>query len=159
MEEGAVTVSIDQFKRLLVLFWALWWLLAFLTDFLGGLKEVGAIAAAWLPATNYPLLVKSLAGYGPPGWLPPLLFVGIISWSLIATLLLALAACTPRKPADRWQRRVNNAFIVSLSLWLAFFLADQIVFNFPLEENHMVQGGFQLLSFMAILLLPDDRPA
>ena len=96
-----MTIPMAQFKRLLVLFWALWWLLAFLTDFLAGLKEIGLFAAAWLPATNYPLLVKSLADYGPPGWLPPLLFIGIIGWSLISTLLFLLAVSTPRQPADR----------------------------------------------------------
>jgi len=146
------------FKRLILLFWALWWLLAFLTDLFGGLKEVGALAAFWLPHTNYPGLVESLAPYSPPGWLPPFLFVGIMAWSLLSTLLFAIAANTPPQPAERWRRRLNNAFTVSLSLWLAFFLADQIVMKFGLEENHMVQGGFQLLTFIAIHLLPEDHP-
>ena len=28
--------------------------------------------------------------------------------------------------------------------------------NFQLEQNHMVQGGFQLLTFLALHLLPDE---
>jgi hypothetical protein len=152
-----MTVSMTAFKRAILLFWALWWLLAFLTDALGGLTEIGAIAAAWLPHSNYPGLVQSLAPYHPPGWLPPFLFVGIIAWSLLSTVLFALAASTPRQPAERWRRRSNAAFIVSLGLWLAFFLADQVVMKFDLEENHMVQGGFQLLTFLAVHLLPEDR--
>jgi len=144
------------FKRGIVVFWALWWLLAFLTDLIGGLKEVGVIAAPWLPHTNYPGLVEALAPYDPPGWLPPALFVGIIAWSLLSTLLLGLAASTPAQPSTRWLRRVNTAFIASLGLWLAFLLADQVAMKFELEGNHMVQGGFQLLCLMAIHLLPND---
>jgi hypothetical protein len=45
---------------------------------------------------------------------------------------------------------------ISMSLWLVFFLSDQVVMMFDLEENHMVQGGFQLLTFMTIHLLPDE---
>jgi len=150
-----VTVSMTAFKRAILLFWALWWLLAFLTDLTGGLKEIGAVAAAWLPHSNYPALVQSLAPYDPPGWLPPILFAGIIAWSLLSTLLFALAVGTPRQPAERW-RRANAAFIVSLGLWLAFYLADQVVMKFDFEENHMVQGGFQLLTFLPIHLLPED---
>lgn len=152
-----MTISIVTFKRIIVVFWAVWWLLAFLTDFVGGLKDIGVIAAPWLDASNYPGLVKSLAPYSVPAWLPPILFVGIITWSFLSTVLFVVAAITPLQPEPRWRTRVNTAFIVSLSLWLAFFIADQIVMKFDLEENHMVQGGFQLLSFMAIHLLPDER--
>lgn len=151
-------MTISGFKRIIVLFWAIWWLLAFLTDVLGGLKQIGAIAAPWLRNSNYPDLVAALAPYAPPDWLAPVLFVGIIAWSLLTTILFAIATVTPMQPSDRWRWRVNNAYIVSLSFWLAFFLADQIVMNFAFEQNHMVQGGFQLLTFLAIHLLPEDRP-
>ncbi|MCP4319101.1 MAG: hypothetical protein GY789_24690 [Hyphomicrobiales bacterium] len=36
-----MTISISNFKRLLVIFWALWWLTTFLTDFIGALKVTG----------------------------------------------------------------------------------------------------------------------
>jgi hypothetical protein len=36
LQETAMTVSMTAFKRAILLFWALWWLLAFLTDALGG---------------------------------------------------------------------------------------------------------------------------
>ncbi len=134
-----------------------WWLLAFLTDVNGGLKELGVVTTVWLAGTNYPFLVQTLNPFGVSDWLPPLLFVGIITWSFLSTILFAIAAITPMHPASRWRARVNSAFIVSLGLWLAFFLADQIVMKFDLEQNHMVQGGFQLLCFFAIHLLPGDR--
>ena len=152
-----MSLSITTFKRVLVAFWAIWWLIAFLSDVAGGLKELGLITANWLPHTSYPTLVEGLASYSAPGWLAPFLFVGIICWSFLSAVLLTVAALTPIQPWPRWQRRVDSAFIVSLSLWLAFFLADQIIMKFGLEENHMVQGGFQLLCLLAIHLLSGDR--
>ena len=151
-----MTIPIPAFKRLIVLFWALWWLIAFLTDFFGALKETGLYAPYWLSHTNYPALVAATAPYHPPGWLAPLLFAGIIAWSFLATVFYIIAAATPYHMRDTWRRRVDNAFIVSLGLWLAFFIADQIVFKFALEQNHMVQGAFQLLTWLALYVLPDE---
>ncbi len=52
----------------------------------------------------------------------------------------------------------KRIIVVFWALWwtLAFFISDQVVMMFDLEENHMVQGGFQLLTFIAIAYLPDD---
>ena len=52
----------------------------------------------------------------------------------------------------------KRIIVVFWALWwtLAFFISDQVVMMFDLEQNHMVQGGFQLLTFMAIHFLPDD---
>ena len=109
-----------------------------------------------MPHSNYPALVTSLAQYDSPNWLPAVFFVGIIAWSLLSALAFIFAALTPAQPSQRWRERVNAAFIISLGLWFAFFISDQVVMMFDLEQNHMVQGGFQLLTSMAIHFLPDD---
>lgn len=93
--------------------------------------------------------------YSPPVWLAPIFFLGIIFWSLVSTLAFIYASLQMffhgLKPAMKY---IELAFIISLSYWLAFFLADQLVMKFDLEENHMVQGGFQLLTFLALYCLP-----
>ena len=152
-------VSLTAFKKILIFFWFLWWLIAFLTDFTGAMYQLGWIADSWIPHSNYPYLVKTLSIYDPPTPLPPFLFAGIICWSFLSTVFFGLAAMTSMSSRERWLSRVNQAFIVSLSLWLAFFIADQIVMQFDLEQNHMVQAGFQLLTFISIHTLPDDPPA
>ncbi len=151
-----MTLSIAAFKRLVVVFWALWWLTAFLTDLIGAMRQLGLVTAAWFAVTNYADLTHAVAPYDPPGWLPPFLYAGIIGWSFVSTVLLLIAAGTPREPRWRWRRRVDTAFAVSLGLWAAFFLADQIVLKFGYEQNHMVQGGFQLLTWLALYALPDE---
>lgn len=145
------------FKKLIVLFWAAWWLIALWTDVVGGFAHLGLINASWAPDTNYPFLVSTLKMYQVPSWLPPSLFIGIIIWSLVSTLAFLWACFALGKTRAVWMRRAEIAFIISLSLWLAFFLADQIVMKFNEEENHMVQGGFQLLSYLALYLLPESK--
>jgi hypothetical protein len=143
-------MSNAMFKRGMVGFWFAWWLIAFLTDLLGGMKHAGALSYDWISDSNYPFLVKSLALYHAPGWLTIVFFIGITAWSLLAALLF----CHAFFSAD-FLSRAKSAFIISLGLWLAFFLADQIIMNFDLEQNHMVQGGFELLSFLAMYILPE----
>jgi hypothetical protein len=98
--------------------------------------------------------VNTLKLYPIPTWLPVLFFIGILFWLLLSALAFLWACLSLHKQADIWMSRARVAFIISLSFWLAFFLADQMVFKFDLEENHMVQGGFELLCFFALYLLP-----
>jgi len=131
------------FPHILLIFWALWWSIAFLTDFLGALGHLQLIHTTLLVNENYPALVKVLQMYHAPQWLPGLLFAGIILWSFLSCFYFWWATFAPRQ--------AHAAFIISLTLWLAFFLADQLIFNYALEQNHMVQGGFQLLCYLVFL--------
>lgn len=142
------------FKKILIVFWAAWWLIALWTDIVGGLAHLGFLKATWAPDTNYPFLATSLAMYHAPNWLIATLFFNILLGSLVSTLAFIWACFALNKDITIWIRRAEIAFIISITFWLAFFLADQLVLKFDLEENHMVQGGFQLLSFFALYLLP-----
>lgn len=143
------------FKKVIVLFWAAWWVIAFWTDIVGGLAHIGWLEATWAPDVNYPFLEKCLEMYQVASWVPAVLFLGIIVWSLAAMLAFIWAALGLRASSAVWMRRAEVAFIISLSWWMAFFLADQLVMNFDLEENHMVQGGFMLLTYLAMYRLPE----
>jgi hypothetical protein len=151
------TFNNTLFKKMIILFWTLWWLIALWTDLVGGLAHLGWLHADFAPDSNYPFLVKSLGMYHPPDWLPPCLFLGIVLWSFLCTGLFCWASMGLKKEQALWMRRAQLAFIISLSWWFAFFLADQMVMNFDLEENHMVQGSFELLCYLALYLLPDDE--
>ena len=146
-----------SFKKIIILFWTLWWLIAFWTDLVGGLAHLGLLEKSWAPDTNFPFLIKTLAIYPLPEWVPPVAFLGILSWTLISSLAFCWASAGLCKEASCWMPRADKAFIVSLSLWLAFFIADQLVMQYDLEENHMVQGGFQLLCYLTLYLLPSEQ--
>ncbi|MDI9817984.1 MULTISPECIES: hypothetical protein [unclassified Legionella] len=144
----------ENFKKIMILFWMLWWLIALWTDVMGLLAHYGLVVKDWARDINYPFLLESLKIYPVSDWLPPLLFAGIILWSFASAAAFFWACLSLHKSPQLWMRRADIAFIISLSYWLAFFLADQLVMKFDLEENHMVQGGFQLLTYLALYLLP-----
>jgi hypothetical protein len=148
--------NILTLKKCIVLFWALWWSIALLTDIFSGLKQLNLYSASWILNNNYPFLVQSLQQYSAPGWLPALLFMLIIIWCFISASAFWIAACTS-KDNPQWTSRVNAAFVISLLLWLAFFIGDQIIRDYVVEQNHMVQGGFQLLTFIALYCLPNNK--
>ncbi len=144
------------FKYLIVLFWCLWWLIALWTDIIGAVAHLGIIHASWAPDGNYPFLVQSLKMYNAPTWIPAFLYICIIIFSGISFLLFLRACCCKfTQDPKGWLKKTNQAFIFSTGYWMLFFLADQIVMKFDLEQNHMVQGGFGLLCYLAIHLLPD----
>jgi len=146
-------INNELFKKIIILFWTIWWLIALWTDIVGALAHVGLIHASWAPDTNYPFLASSLEMYHPPAWLIAFFFMGILLWSFLSTIAFCWASIGLRQNKSVWLPRAQVAFIISLSYWLAFFLADQAIMNFDLEQNHMVQGGFQLLSYLAIYIL------
>jgi hypothetical protein len=152
----ALTINNDNFKKTIILFWTAWWLIALWTDAVGVLAHVGWLSASWAPDLNYPFLADSLKIYHVPDWLTASLFVGILAWSLVSTLVFCWASMAVVANKKIWMYRAKIAFIISLTYWLAFFLSDQLVMKFDLEENHMVQGGFQLLSYLALYLLPAE---
>ena len=145
------------FKKMIILFWTAWWLIAFWTDIVGALAHLNLLHATWAKDQNYPNLVQSLSMYHVPIWLPQCLFIGIVLGSSITTGLFCWASLGLKRDSDIWLSRAQYAFIISLAYWFAFYIADQIIMNFDLEQNHMVQGGFQLLTYLALYVLPDQN--
>lgn len=139
-------------NKIIIIFWAAWWLIAFWTDIVGSLAHLNVLHASWAPDTNFPFLVSSLRMYNAPKWLAVLLYLGIIGWSFLCTAAFTWTACSLHKHPAIWRQRAQLAFILSLTFWFAFFLSDQIVMKFDLEENHMVQGGFALLTYLCLFI-------
>lgn len=151
-----ITLNNLHFKKIIVLFWTAWWLIALWTDIVGALNHYNILKASWAPDVNFPMLVKSLRMYHPPDWLPTLFYFGIIICSCVVTISFSFASLSCIKDAKKiWMRRAEVAFILGLTYWFMFLLADQCVMDFALEENHMVQAGFHLLTFIALYCLPE----
>lgn len=146
-----------NFKKLIIVFWTIWWLVALWTDAVGVLAHMGLLKKTWAPDTNYPFLVDSLKMYPVSPWFTRFLYGGIIFWSFLSTLAFCRATLSLTKPHDYWMKQADLAFMISLTFWLAFFIGDQFVMKFSLEENHMVQGGFQWLTYLSLYLLPNDE--
>ena len=134
----------------ILLFWAAWFTVVASTNLLDALKALGVLPAGWtLVSGNWALMLKVTAIHGTPTALVALLFLGVILWEMLAATLFWRA----------WAARgdtIATAFIVGLALWAAFTLADEAFVAYPLEAAHLRLFAVQLLSLLAIRLLPDD---
>ena len=71
--------SILLLKHGLVLFWALWLSITWLTNACDGLKALGLLGNRWPWASgNYARMVATTQQYALPRWLPALLFLGVV---------------------------------------------------------------------------------
>ncbi|HSW94089.1 MAG TPA: hypothetical protein VLJ15_07045 [Gammaproteobacteria bacterium] len=143
------------FKKSLIVFWTLFWTITLWTDIVGGLSHFGILVKSWAPDPNYPFLVQSLRMYNVPEWMPFFLFMLILAGSALSSFSFIWACFALKKEKHIWMARARVAFIISIIFWLTFFIADLLVMKFDLVENHMVQGGFELLCFFALYVLPD----
>jgi hypothetical protein len=139
-------------KRGLVLFWAAWLSLVFVTNLLDGAKAIGLLPDSWAFASgNYAFLCLTTARYGTPQSVNGLLFGGVICWEGLAALLFWLA----------WRtfpgRLLYPAFAAGLSLWAAFVLADEVFVAYAVEATHWRLFTAQLVTLLAIRLLPEGE--
>lgn len=137
--------------RILVLFWALWWSIAFITDVLGVLQHLQLLSGSMFDE-NYPEVKKVLAEYTSVGFLPAVIFAVILIWEFLSAVTLLWAASLSFN-ADKWLKATLIGFTVSISLWLFFLLGSQVFLTFDLEVGDMTQAGFQLLSLILIIML------
>ena len=142
-------------KRGLLLFWAMWLSVVFTTNMLDGCKALGLLDPSWPFASgNYHFLAETTARYGTPAWLNGLLFLGVIAWEGIAAVLFWLAGIRFRGRMES-QRLFYAAFAVSLMLWAAFSIADEVFIAYTVEGTHLRLFTAQLATLLAIELLPE----
>lgn len=142
-------------KRSLLFFWAAWFTIVFATNALDGCKTLGLLNEKWSFASgNYPFLVETTARYGTPTWLNGLLFLGIVCWEGTASLLFWLALVRFRRTRKAGCPLLYAAFFVSLTLWCAFLIADELFVAYMVEGTHLRLFTAQLATLLAIELLP-----
>jgi hypothetical protein len=95
-------VSLFTLKLALLLFWAAWFAMVFLTNLLSGLKAAGMLGKEWkFASTNYEAVAKAVAIYDAPPWVPRLLFSGVVVWQFIAATLFGWAILRGPGPLGR----------------------------------------------------------
>src|SRR5271155_1028175 len=114
-------------KRTLLLFWAVWLSVVLATNVVDAGKTLGWFEDTWTFASgNYQFLAETTARYGLPAWLNGLLFAGVICWEGTAAVLFWLCWLKFSDAEKDGSRRRYAAFTVSLTLWLAFMIADEV---------------------------------
>jgi hypothetical protein len=149
-------IEVILLKRLLLLFWAVWLSVVFLSNLADAGKELGLLGEPWAFASgNLRFIKETTARYGTTDLVNALLFAGVIIWEGIAALLFWRAAWTFRgKHSGR--KAVYYAFTSSLLLWGAFLIADEVCIAYPVESTHLRLFIAHLVTLLAIELLPEQ---
>ena len=147
--------SITTLKRGLLLAWALWFGIVFLTNACDALKALGVLSHDWSFASgNYDFIAKTTAIYHLPAWADGVLFGGVIVWEGACTLLFVRAFLVT---GQKWgvAGPVLDAFVASTALWVAFILADEIFVAYQIEATHREIFTSLLATLIALVILPD----
>jgi hypothetical protein len=153
-----VNIRLITLKRGLLVFWAIWFSLVFLTNVLDGYKRLALLPTTWQYVSgNFQLIFSVVHVYRMPEWLAALLFTG-------ATLVEGVCAALFWQAVVRFQG-VNSptlalaitAFAISIALWAAFAVSVEtfIAFEKVSEGTFHTLLSANLLSLLAICLLPD----
>jgi hypothetical protein len=149
-----MNLSVKTLKRGLLFFWALWMTVVFLTNLFDFLKVQGVLPGSWSFASgNYGFMEEVTAVHQTPPALVLVLFLGVIVWEAAAAVLLWRAFML-FQGVLRGMDAVYAAFAVSLALWAAFMLADEVFISYGVEGTHMAIFTAQIATLLAIRLLP-----
>lgn len=153
---GDAVIHVILLKRLLLLFWAVWLGVVFLSNLADAGKGLGLLGESWAFASgNLKAIRETTARYGTPDLLNGIMFAGVILWEGVAALLFWWAAWTFRGKVSG-RKDVYLAFSASLLLWAAFLVADEVFIAYPLEGTHLRLFVAHLVTLLAIELLPEN---
>ncbi len=144
-------------KQGILLLWGLWLGLVTLLNVLDALKVAGRLPETWrFYSHNFEGIVQATRLYDTPLWICRGMYGVVIVWEAVGSVLLLKAGFhfTPQA--------ANLAFFVSLALWGAFLVVNEVFLTFLVEAG----GGYStaathrslftsfLVSCVAVALLP-----
>jgi hypothetical protein len=143
-------------KRLLLLFWAVWLSIVFLSNLADVGKGLGLLGDSWAFASgNWKRIQDTTARYRTPSAVNTLLFAGVLLWEGVAAVLFWRAGWRFRGRSSA-RKAVYLAFTTSLLLWSAFLVADEVCIAYLLESTHLALFVAHLLTLLVVDLLPDE---
>lgn len=149
-----------RIKRGLLAFWAVWFSIVVASNITDGLKSLALLPERWaFVSGNYLLMARVTDIYGTPTWMVTVLFLGVVIWEGMGAFLFWRSAREFSGVEGQGLATVYIAFAVSLALWAAFVIADELFIAYrvgSLEAVHMGIFTAQLMTLLAVRLLPDD---
>ncbi len=142
-------------KRLLLLLWAVWLSVVFLSNLADAGKGLGLLDESWTFASgNWKLIQETTARYRTSAVVNAILFVGVILWEGIAAVLFWRASWSFRGRSSG-QKVIYLAFTSSLLLWGTFLIADEVLIAYPPESTHLRLFIAHLVTLLAVDLLQE----
>jgi hypothetical protein len=156
LEARLIPVStLFSFKLGLLLFWGLWYAIAFFTNLCESFHALRAFPSTWPFASgNLRDVTQATKTYSGVRWLPRVLFFGVLGVQLLIVCLFGWAFISSVSAGSLRSDPVNAAFSASLGLWAAFMLADEIFKQYDTEHVHVLFLIAQLVTFVALHVTP-----
>lgn len=148
--------SLHNLKIGILLFWALWFSFATTTNFIDLLNQFSLLSGNWkFISHNYSLVKGIMSIYVTPDYAITLSFILILiaEFTISCTFWLALFRFNASKPNTL--PYLNTAFTLSIFLWVAFLVGEEIFIAYAFEGTHLNLLVAELISLMAIRLLPE----
>jgi hypothetical protein len=136
----------------LLSFWTLWLTAVFITNVFEALKTWGLLPKDWPWASGNYAMIKSAVPL--PTWTTKLLFLGVVLWQATGVVLFWVALYRFTTAGSEALAEVSAAFGTTLGLWAAFMISDEIFRIYQYQTTHLLLFVSQLLSLLAIVLLP-----
>ena len=145
---------ISYFKLGLLVFWGLWYLIAFSTNLCECFERLRVLPKSWPFASgNLRSVAQAVRVCSSSRSLPWLLFSGVLCSQLLVVFLFGWAIISSAAGVLNSQA-VNAAFMAGLGLWAAFMLADEIFKQYDAEHSHVLFFIAQLVTFISLYVLP-----
>jgi hypothetical protein len=142
-------------KRLLLFFWAVWLSVVFLSNLADAAKGLDLLGESWTFASgNGKLIQETTSRYRIPVAVSAVLFTAVIFWEGIAAVLFWRAGWS-FQGRNASGKPVYLAFTISLLLWGAFLVADEVFIAYRLGSTHLLLFVAHLATLLAIDLLPE----
>jgi hypothetical protein len=143
-------------KQGLLLFWALWLSIAWLSNLCDALKAHHLLGEGWWFASgNYRMMAETTQKCRTPPWMTTWLFMGILAWEAVAMSWLWVAFLNFQGLHQPGASLLYPAFLVNLALWAALLIADELVLSYDTEATHFRVLMAQMITLLVLILLPE----
>jgi hypothetical protein len=145
------------FKLGLLLFWGVWFALAFLSNVFDLCHANGLLIHIPFHSGNYTALKNVLSIYHTPIlFLNILFYLDIIIEFMISFLFLQASYSFFTNKFNYW-KFVNLAFIISIALWGVFVIMEEIFLAYSFESTHIRLGMLEMISLFIFHLMPTNN--
>ena len=132
-----------RLPRLILGFWAAWYFVVVASNVCDAVQSLGWLPASWPFCLGQPgrRAKDDVDIYGLPNVVSAALFAAAIVWELAAAVAFALAVRQQSSGALAWPA-TERALLLSLGLWSAIILADEIFIAFPDRHRRIAPADF-----------------
>jgi hypothetical protein len=146
------------FKRLLLVFWTMFFSLVALTNLVDLLDELGAFDWRFLDSENYDYLRSVVKAYDVGPTVTKLLLAGALAIELVAAALFWRALAGLGK-AGRGMREAFVAVCFGTFVWIAFVFMTEFFTAYQSESPFRELLAIMIGTALALVLVRDDVPA